>query len=84
MEELNDNFRIELEDDELQRGEMEEREMEKEKERRRRWSWSRGKRKSCQSHPFPISKGLLVLATCQQMMIQDILSVFVVFQNFMR
>ncbi len=33
MEEFNDSFRIELEDDELQREEMEEKEMEKEKEK---------------------------------------------------
>ncbi len=35
IKEFNDNFRIELEDDELQREEMENKEMEKEKERER-------------------------------------------------
>jgi hypothetical protein len=80
IEEIIDNFRIALGDDELQREEMEEKEMEKEKEK------GREEKESClsgfRSHPFPISKGLLVLAACQPMMIQHILSVFVVVSKF--
>ncbi len=66
--------------------EMEEREMEKEREEDVKQREEEGEQReeggSClsgfRSHPYPISKGLLVLAACQPVMIQHNLSVFVV------
>ncbi len=89
MEEFNDNFRIELENDELQREEMEEKEMETDKEKEREEEEEVEQRKEEGELPHRISKppfsnqqGFPCTCCLSTKMIQLILSVFVVVSKF--
>jgi hypothetical protein len=84
---FNDNFRIEHEDDELQRDEMEEKKMEKEREEEVEVEVEQRKEEG--ELPFrglkpPFSNQLGFTCTCylSTMMIQHVLSVFVVVSKF--
>jgi hypothetical protein len=65
-----------------------EKKKEKKKKKKERWGGSGTEeggaipQGSKAMHPFPINQGLLVLAACQQMMIQHILSAFVAVSKF--
>jgi hypothetical protein len=85
---FNDNFRIEPEDDELQRDEMEEKKMEKEREEeeveveveQRKEEGELPFRGS--KPPFSYQLGFTCICYLSTMMIQHILSVFVVVSKF--